>query len=390
MLPDTVKRVKKYGIYRGIVVDNNDDGIIDTKDGAVPIGKAFGRCKIFFEGIYPEKYRKKPENLPWAEPVYPIFGGNTSTAVQKDTEKDDPSVIKNYTNSVVGWASVPHTGTYVWGFFEEGNIQYPKFFGTTQAGPMFMAEHKNQHIICTDNVKIIIDEEPENEKATTYNDSLNKECTSSVVANSNNLCLEKMPTTVNITITAVKPEKGKREETDYCAVNLNITGNINMNVKGNIYENHEGHRFITQVGNTFHKITGDIEIEHTGYLKETHYGNRDFTVTKGTKGRDLDVGDDFETYTENRTVNVGINQTTHIGGNHTETVVKDETTKVMQNSTRTVQKNDSLTVGANKTVKVSGSESNDISSTVAYKSGAGTSITAGGNVDVKGAVINLN
>lgn len=390
MLPDTIKKVKKYGIYRGIVVDNNDDGMVETKDGNTSIKKAFGRCKVFFEGIYPEKYRKEPENLPWAEPVYPIFGGNTSVSVQKEEEKDKADVIKNYTNSVVGWASVPHTGTYVWGFFEEGNIQYPKFFGTTQAGPQFMSEHKNQHIICTDNVKIIIDEEPEHKKATTQNDSLNKKCTSSVVSNAKKLCLEKMPTTVNITITATKPTKSKREATDFCAVNLNITGNINMNVKGNIYENHEGHRFITQVGNTFHKITGDIEIEHTGYLKETHYGNRDFTVTKGTKGRDLDKGDDTETYTENRTVKVGIDQTTTIGGKHTETVTKEEITKVMENSTRTVQKNDSLTVGANKTVKVSGSDTNDVSSAATYKSGAGTTIKAGGTVTVKGSVINLN
>lgn len=321
-------KLKRYGIYRGIVVDNNDTGVLNYSDGKEnEVIKPFGRCKIFFEGIYPEAFREKHKDLlPWAEPVYPLWGGNTATAVQElQDKKSETEVVKNYTNAVTGWSSVPHIGTYVWGFFEDGNIQYPKFFGVTQVGPMYLAEHKNQHVIATDNVKIIIDEEPENINSTNRVDSNNDDCTPTAKAFAEiaNLKKKNMPTTVNITVVASKPKNGKEDIENYCAINLNIIGNVNANIKGHIYENHEGDKFITQKGNLYHKIEGDIEIEHIGYIKETH------TLAGGSAphARDFIVkgGDNHEIYGMNTNVTITGNKEEKVGGERNAVVCANET-----------------------------------------------------------------
>jgi hypothetical protein len=316
-------KVKHLGIYRGVVIDNNDPGIsVKTNANDVKI-QPFGRCKIFFEGIYPDEFREKPELLPWAEPVYPIFGGNAATEPHRlQEEKSKSDIIKNYSNELVGWSSTPHIGAYVWGFFEDGNIQYPKFFGTTQTGKLHLAEHKNQHVIATDNVKIIIDEEQEHIDSTNRCNSNNTQCTATVEAmqGAANLKKKSMPTRVNITVIALEPENskvkeqkdetGKDDPTQYCAINLNIIGNVNSYIKGNVYEEHDGDKFITRRGNTYERIEGDIEIEHIGYIKETHtkpekYNND--SSKKDLPAREFYIfgGDNIEKFKFNNTTVVG-------------------------------------------------------------------------------------
>ena len=51
------------GIYRGFVVWNNDP-------------KVRGRIKIFVPGVYSDRYKAKPELLPWACPAMSAFCGN--------------------------------------------------------------------------------------------------------------------------------------------------------------------------------------------------------------------------------------------------------------------------------------------------------------------------
>lgn len=123
------------GIYRGKVVANYD-----------PFVK--GRVKLWIPGVYPEAFLNKPDELPWAEPVMPIFGGNFTNLREGDL------------NSETGITTIPHVGTEVWVFFEGGNQQYPKFFGACQGGDGWHSEHNNQHVIKTDNVTVRIDEEP--------------------------------------------------------------------------------------------------------------------------------------------------------------------------------------------------------------------------------------
>lgn len=94
-----------FGIYRG-VVENNDD-----PDEA-------GKCQIRILGIHPAS--KDPvsgvptENLPWAEPCTPIFGGI----------------------SQVGIFGVPCQGAHVFLFFEAGNRTQPRYFATAPGMPL--------------------------------------------------------------------------------------------------------------------------------------------------------------------------------------------------------------------------------------------------------------
>lgn len=378
------KKTKYYGIYRGIVLDNRDDGLLS--DGT-PIQQPGGRCKIFFEGVYPEKFRENNgASLPWAEPIFPIFGGSGMTEVQSQKNEElQESVYQNFKNPIVGVMSTPHIGAMVWGFFEEGNIQYPKFFGTTHTGFSWSPEHRNQHIISTDNVRIVIDEEVENEKSTQKTDSANELTTSSAEAFADATKKKQMPVRVNITIDAIPPENSlidkEGKNTTYCAVNLTINGNVNSRIYGNVYERHEGDLFKTHIGNTYERIEGDIEVEHIGYTRIYHEGKREFTVDKG---------DNFETYGQNQTVHVvqnlsdtiDQNQTLLIKGTSTNTVKKNKTTTIEGNKTETTKQNSNVNVDINHTETVKGSAT--------YKATGATNIKSDATVIVKGPMINLN
>lgn len=283
------------GIYRGIVVNNLDKGEYGKETGHIS-----GRCKIFFDGIYhPDHKNDNGALLPWAEPVYPIFAGHTDIEAQKTFDKElSTADKKNWTNQITGWAAVPHVGAYVWGFFERGNINYPKFFGMTNTGDKYLSEHKNQRVFATDNVKITIDEEQLNPDSTSKYPSGVTSSTSSASG-----FTKEQPTLVRINIDNLKPPNGSGSDKDYCAISININGNTSLNVVGNVYENVEGDRIITHTGNQFIKQVGDIEIEHTGNLVETHTGTRKFTVT----------GNDTETYGSNRTTKISANESVTVG-----------------------------------------------------------------------------
>lgn len=127
----------KFGMYRAIVICNNDP-------------QKMGRVRVFVPGVYPEEYKSTPAKLPWAEPAMSIFGGNF-------TAPDDSE------NEETGVCTTPHAGkngdgAQVWVFFEAGDIRYPVYFAVSQAGKGWLSKHPNQHVMATDNVKIIVDE----------------------------------------------------------------------------------------------------------------------------------------------------------------------------------------------------------------------------------------
>lgn len=373
---------KHYGIYRGIVVDNRDDGTL-------PDGKkidSFGRCKVFFDGIYPEKFRKEPQNLPWAEPVFPIFGGSGLTSVQdqKNKEENESPVYQSFSNDIVGFMSTPHVGAVVWGFFEDGNIQYPKFFGTTHTGMVWQPEHRNQHVIATDNVQIIIDEEPENELSTARTDSANTLSTSSCEAFKEVLKKKNLPVRLNITINAVPPENSLMDPKDnksYCAVNLTINGNVNRRIYGNVYEYHEGDLFTTHIGNTYKKETGDVEIEHVGTTIERH--------KDGDQKLEVINANNYETYHKNQTMVVVENLSDTVKGNQTLSIDGTSTNTIQKDRTTTVNGSESLTVSKSMTTSVSASLDESAGGAATYKS-ANTTIDGGASITAKGGTINLN
>ena len=83
-----------FGFYRGEVIKHLKNG----------------KCKVFIPGIYPEDFKKLPDNLPDAEQASPIFGGGTD---------------KN------GTFSYPMIGAIVWCFFQNGDQNLPVYFAQT-------------------------------------------------------------------------------------------------------------------------------------------------------------------------------------------------------------------------------------------------------------------
>ena len=87
---------KYYGNYRAVVENNLDE------DG-------MGRIQVRIFGLHTDDLDALPvENLPWAEPAAPIYGGISG----------------------VGVFGVPCQGAHVFLFFEAGNISQPRYFAT--------------------------------------------------------------------------------------------------------------------------------------------------------------------------------------------------------------------------------------------------------------------
>ena len=113
-----------------------------------------------FIGVYPDEYKSQANLLPWAEPAMGIAGGAWTS--EKGTFKE------------TGWCSAPHDGqglgpdqgAQVFVFFEAGDLNKPVYFAAAQSGPGWFAEHPNQHVFQSDNVKVRIDENPFHEKST--------------------------------------------------------------------------------------------------------------------------------------------------------------------------------------------------------------------------------
>ena len=99
---------KLFGIYRGVVEDNNDP-------------EKRGRCKIRIFGLHSENLVLSGmegipvEDLPWSEVVLPVLEGSVTG---------------------FGFWSVPLQGSHVFLFFENGNIQFPKYFASAPGIPV--------------------------------------------------------------------------------------------------------------------------------------------------------------------------------------------------------------------------------------------------------------
>jgi len=89
--------LKYTGFYRGLVVDNNDP----DKQGRIRV-----RVYPMFAGI-----NIKDDHIPWAVPAMPLFSG-----------------------AGVGFGAfcIPEEDSYVWVFFEEGDIYQPVYFAEAQ------------------------------------------------------------------------------------------------------------------------------------------------------------------------------------------------------------------------------------------------------------------
>ncbi|HPM74201.1 MAG TPA: hypothetical protein PLA71_00600 [Saccharofermentans sp.] len=291
---------KVYSIERGIVVDNYDPEFL-------------GRVKIFVFGVYPEIWKTEPAKLPWAEPVMSLFGGSW---------KNDRLESTTDLNQETGISSVPHTsmvtpgdGAQVWVFFESADPNYPKYFASCQSGPGWASQHRYQHVIKTDNVKIVVDEEPTHEQSTQQFTTYNEECTE---LSKQNHTKENVPTRVDIQIWGAPG----------IALNLQILGDVNLKVEGDVYEHIVGNKHETHIGNLYRKHVGDVQIIQDGNYVEEQTGDRTF----------LNKGNNLETITKNKTSFVKGNVDHFYTGNYHQNTKGDKTEIVEKNKFERVSK----------------------------------------------------
>lgn len=117
--------MKYYGLYRGVVVANDD--------AAIPPGR-IGRVQV----AIPEVYGELPKDaLPWAWPCNSVFGGglySTSTKKMVYTGTDSAAQIAS------GLIAIPPIGATAFVQFEQGDPQVPILMGTWISSPSEMPD----------------------------------------------------------------------------------------------------------------------------------------------------------------------------------------------------------------------------------------------------------
>ena len=373
-----MKNKKKFsGFYRGICVDNVDP-------------ENLGRLKIHIPGVYPEELAKVPTNLPWAEPVMPLFGGNWTNETT------------GMLNDETGISTIPHTSTNIlsgaqlWCFFENEDQNFPKFFGATQGSSGWLSEHNAQHVIHTDNVRIRVDENPMASGSTCQFDSYNKDCTKE-----GSIVKKNMKTRVDIEIW----NQGN------CAINLMIMGDVNMSVTGDVYAEQRGTRYETLIGDCHRKHKGDLYYEHEGDT----YNNIKGGITSRHCGNETSIqqnGDRYEMIQGKVTQEIigdhidwqkGNYQITRFGST-TRTyngIIEDYYTgevEITYTCSRdlTIIDNDSIWIGENRTLVVLGEENITVVGNDTKEVGGDSDLKAslilrtGGIIQDKGGVILQN
>ena len=363
--------VPYLGNFRGIVVSNND-----------PLVK--GRVKVFVNGVYPDDFKDKPDKLPWAEPAMPLFGGSWTNE-------------KAGMNSETGVTTIPHagsagsTGAIVWVFFEQGHAQHPIYFAACQAGPGWLSEHHNQHVVRTDNVTVRIDENPTLPRAVspdlvfkfnytksitdsdgvTTEESQDSQQFSSYDAgeawigqveaalldnesvtwdwerladagveqstckfdsyNSKNTAVSIGDDSTSQMPTRVDIEI---DNPTGCGLNIVVNGAVNLKVTGSVYEEINGNKHETLIGNLYRKHVGDAYVVHEGVMKYEHTGDYSETTTGDKYVMQTGARQEFVTskYTlvtqSDYTLASANNITSTAGGNLVEMVTGTRTSKI--------------------------------------------------------------
>jgi hypothetical protein len=326
-----MEEIKYFGNYRSTVVTNYDPDVI-------------GRVKVYVPGVYPEELSKDPGNLPWCEPAMPLFGGSWETV-----EDNKPSEWYNQTRFETGITSAPHKGAEIWVFFEHGNPQFPKYFAACQGGDGWHSEHKNQHVIKTDNVTIRIDEEPDllvdprggNEKSSCqFAPYVDSNIDASKIRVKNQVDTGKYvatpPTRVDIEI--LNPGAN--------ALHLRVKGNINLHHEGDLFEEHFGDKHITHKGDVFKHHVGNTEVKHEGDYKFRHIGSN----------KEEQTGDCYK--------NQKGNKDHTIEGNRVNTIIGNEVVDVSQVTNTTYRLGEFKYVGVQYVTIVNGVKLNVVSATL--------------------------
>lgn len=311
---------KFYGHYRGTVIDNYDP-------------KVKGRIKIYVRGVYPEEFKNTPADLPWAEPAMPIFGGSAIGT---------PGESKPET----GISSPPHKNAELWVFFEQGDHNYPIYCFSSQSGDGWMSEHKNQHVIQTDNVRIRIDENPSlpfdgaPEKSTSKFNSYNENCTHM----SKLLAKESIPTRLDIDIVG--------------NVNVVINGSTNILMNGNVYQEINGDKHETIIGNHYINHEGDLHVTRTGSVVYEQDGDTTEVYKTGDYIK-IREGNEYINQVGNYNEYVSNNYSKYIGVTEIRNVPTRQTVISQYDSRTVIGVNEKMTKGS-ELQTVAGYKSNTV------------------------------
>ena len=353
---------KLYGIYRGVIEDNNDP-------------QKLGRCKVRIFGIHTEMKNKNElegiptEELPWSEPALGLFEGSVSG---------------------FGSWTVPLQGSHVFLFFENGHILNPRFFASAPGMPTNINHgfEDNEGFSDPDN------EYPNEE--TQYPHKPNQ---------LNESDYHRLARNDNIDETIVNSKNENRD------VEVNTADGDSWDEPESYYNSSypDNKVFSTNSGITielddtngeerihiYHPSNTYIEINNEGNVILRNAKNK-FEIVDNDKKQhimnNLDCNVD-----SNETRDVGIDRITHIGNNEDITIDNnrdkyvnvDETMEIGNNRDTTIGNNDTTSVGNNDTKTVGSDKQCDTSGTVTHTSGGNYNINAGGVLNLHGTAVNI-
>jgi hypothetical protein len=265
-------------------------------------------------------------NLPWSEPCLGLIEGSVSGH---------------------GCFSVPLQGSHVFLFFEGGNWQAPRYFGTVPGQP-----------------------ESAPDKTLGFNDPAGEYPRSDRVGEpdyhrlargvSAGTIVDHKTTNLDLAVPIVDGETWDEPVPAYAAEypkNIVMTTHKGITVEIDNTDNAE-RIHIYHPSNTY------LEIDAVGNLVFRNDGNR-FEITRNNRNKHVLI-DDNETIDADKTSKVGNDEIREIGHDQDETIGNDRTT--------TIGRNDTKTVGSDWNVKVGGN----------------IRIEADGNVTIIGSRIDLN
>ena len=353
-----------YGIYRGVVEDNNDP-------------EKAGRCRVRVFGVHSElKIKTIFEGIPveellWAEPAMGLIEGSISG---------------------FGMWSIPVQGSHVFVFFENGNPMQPRYFATVPGIPTTAPEAADSKTKFgfqdPDGVYPIAAAVPPLEP-----NELNEPDVHKLARG-------------EIQFTIVNEKKDRRiediETADGNTWNEPLPYYDAQYPENIVLATHGG--IVVELDNTVQEgavdpVTGEQGAE-VG-KRRVHIYHPSHTFIDVSEEGDISFRnerDRFEIITRNRKIYIMANEDRTINENQTQFIKKDKTEKIGRHEVKTVEKDYTLNVGnemtedvgADKSVTVANDMSENIGRNLEIIVGNNVTITAGGTVTVTGSQISLN
>ena len=340
---------KQFGIYAGIVIQNNDPDKV-------------GRVKIFIPGINASLYEHWTEDvmdkvfsgivddilpileplrndLPWAECATGLFSGNTSEMSIADEPEPlerpsdelvlappmDTFGFENYTpgdysGTSSGTYVIPNIGAHMYVFFKCGNVNYPVYFASTHS-----AEHWEN---------IYKDDYPTAYELDGSGDYLNKQ-----VLNSNKHTLEFI------------------DSDDLEEIRLSHFSGSNIRI--------------------LNEFNSRYAVEDDFVLVE----NEKYTNVRKNRNAIIEVDENIEIFNDRNTY-IKHNEDIEIGNDEIKRIIVDLLETIGGSVTRTVGGDVTLTIGGSLTIVAGAS--------VTITAGGAITTEAGGINTVKGSEVHLN